>query len=220
MSLPRQFLHLLAGTAALLVLIAPTSVAAQHRFSLEARAGGAVPAGELAELDAPGAQVGGGVGVRLHPRVALRVDFDASFLRGGKELESGARSPGVSLRHTIAGLEAVVGAPRLRDVPLTVSVNAGAGRTLFDTEAFVVPFNRPEQGGQPFRITERYPTANAGVRASSRVSRRLDLVLSGQGFVTFTDEEDTALLALLSDEIESFGTAWSFPVSVGVRVGL
>jgi hypothetical protein len=45
-------------------------------------------------------------------------------------------------------------------------------------------------------------------------------VVSGQGFVTFTDEEDTALLALLSDEIESFDRAWSFPFTVGVRVGI
>lgn len=215
-----KLLHLLAGTAALLAVALPANAAAQHRVLLEARAGAAVPAGELAELEDPGASLGGGAAVYLHPRVALRVDFDASFLQGDKRLESGAFSPGIHIFHTTAGIETVLASPRLGNVPVTVSANAGAGSARFDVKAFAVPFDRPQQGGQTFRFTERYLTANAGVKVGYPINRNLDLVLSGQGYATFTDEEDTALLELLSDEIQRFDRAWSFPVTVGVRAGL
>lgn len=215
-----KLLYLFGAAAVLLAPVWPAYAVAQHRLSVEGRAGIVAPAGELADLEELGGHVGGGVAVHLHPRVALRVDFDASLLKGGKRLESGGRAPGINLLHTVGGVEVGVASPRLGNVPLTITANAGAGRTTFDVEVFVVPFDRPEQGGQPFSFVERYLTANAGVKVSTRMSRRLDLVLSGQGYATFTDEEDTALLELLSDEIQKFDTAWSFPVTVGVRVGL
>lgn len=203
----------LAWLAAALALpaCAPSRAAAQQRLSLEARGGLAVPAGDLADVVGVGGAFGGGFALRVHPRVALRADFDALFMEG--EQRPGVVLPGVNLFHTVAGVEvALVPAAAAADGRFTVTGNLGAGTTGLEIEAFVVP------GGQTFVLRERYFTANVGVRLGYALGRGVSVVMGGQGYLTFADDDDTAILEPLS--VEPFGRIVSFPVTAGLRIGL
>jgi hypothetical protein len=211
-----KFLGFVLGAAALLVWL-PAEAGAQRWLSLEGRGGVVIPAGDLAEVVERGGAFGGGVAVHVHPRVALRVDFDASFTEEG-EPEPGVIAPGINLFHRTAGVEVGLIRPNALDVPFTLTTNLGAGTTTFEVEAFVVPSG--PQAGDTFAFDERYFTANGGVKFGYELNRYLSLVLSGQAYRTFADEDDTALLELLSDEIERFDATWSFPITAGIRIGL
>lgn len=200
----------LLGAVALLGWM-PSQTHAQQWFSIEGRGGVAFPMGDLAELENAGGTFGGGLALRVHPRIALRADFDALFLEGERP-SSGVVLPGINLFHTVAGVEVSLTREVGPDAPFTLTGNLGAGTTRFEIEAFVTP------EGQTFVLRERYFTTNGGVRLAYALSRNISLVLGGQGYLTFVDEEDLAVLEPL--DIERFDTAWSFPITAGVRIGL
>jgi hypothetical protein len=199
----------LAAALALVGCI-PAQVPAQQRFFVEARGGAAVPAGDLAEAVEVGGAFGGGGAVRVHPRVAVRADFDALFMEGRPEQD--VVLPGINLFHTVAGVEVLLVPGAGPEERFTLTGNLGAGTTGFEIESFVAP------GGQTFSLRERYPTANGGVRLAYALGRRVGVVLAGQGYLTFADEEDTAILEPLG--VEPFGNVLSVPITAGLRIGL
>lgn len=202
-------LSCLAAALALLACV-PSGAAAQQRLSVEARGGLAVPAGDLADVVGVGGAFGGGVAFRVHPRVALRADFDALFMEG--EEARGELLPGINLFHTVAGVEVTLVPAAGADGRFALTGNLGAGTTRLEIETFVAP------GGETFRLRERYATANGGVRLTYALGRSVNVVLGGQGYLTFADEDDTAVLGPLS--VEPFSKVVSFPVTAGLRIGL
>jgi hypothetical protein len=76
--------------------------------------------------------------------------------------------------------------------PVTVVLNAGAGAMTFAVD-----------GGDSFT----YPAINVGAKLIYGVGSRLSLVVSPQGDIAFTDEDELGT-----------SNAWVWPVAVGFRV--
>jgi hypothetical protein len=75
-----------------------------------------------------------------------------------------------------------------------VIVNAGAGALTFDVDG---------------AGSSTYPAINVGAKIGYRLSPRVQLLLSPQGDIAFTDEEDVGT-----------SNAWVWPFTAGVRIGL
>lgn len=209
----------LAALASGLALLAGTNPAHGQAdgspWSVEARGGITVPAGDLADLpiDDVGPSVGLGVRYHLDPQVALRVDGGYETF-AGESRQGGAAAPDVSLWHYDAGIEARLLEPG--ESPWNVAASAGAGATTWDTDAFTVP-----GGGSSGGLSETYFTANGGLEASYSATDDVRLIFGGQWYLQFTDEQDTRPLSELSPELEGgFDSASTLPFYAGVELTL
>ena len=145
----------------------------------------------------------------------MRLGLDADVLEG-RRLRSGEQAPGVNLNHFLVGAEWVFSRG---DIPLVASAIRGAGSTLLDVEAFVVPQGQPGAGQTPL-IGESYASVHAGVQLAYRPGRRVELALGARAFRAFADEAETAAVATLSDEVEPLGAVWTVPITVRVNLWL
>ncbi|HEY8469723.1 MAG TPA: hypothetical protein VIL18_08775 [Longimicrobiales bacterium] len=99
-----QSMHLVLAIALACLLLSAGTALAQDRIALYGHAGVAMPAGALSKMEGVGASVGGGIAVRVHRDLALRLGLDADMLEG-RRLRSGERAPGVNLHHFLVGAE-------------------------------------------------------------------------------------------------------------------
>lgn len=209
--------------AVLLVLgVAPTQAqTAAQPWSFDGRAGIAIPFGALGDLVDVGPSLGAGIAYEIQPRVFLRFDGDLD-LYGGAEFDApGAevgQGPDVSLWHFTGSAEVELTDPA-RAMPWRITANGGLGLTVFDVDRFDVPVDNPRTGEED--VTEFSQTSLTfvpGVKAIYEVNPQLDVYGSLQWFLAFTDEDETAAFTALSGaEVGPFGTASSFPLTVGVR---
>ena len=180
----------LAGLTALLpVFTIPAALSAQaidRRISLEARGGINVPTFDITDAAEAGPSFGAGIGVRVAPRVTLLGEADFGF-HGGADLAAGGSGPDVNVYHFMGK----VGFDVFRRDKWSILVNAGAGALTFDVD------------GGP---SETYFAINVGAKIGYAVSPVVDLVLSPQGDIAFTDE------AVLGTD-----NAWVWPFAVGLR---
>jgi hypothetical protein len=186
-----------------LVLTGVIPAVAQSNFDLELRGGAAIPAGDLAEVGATGAGFGAGVGWWVSEHVALRLDGDLEIL-SENALPEGIVMPRAVLWHYHAGLEVAVpmsSAWRLR-------LRGGGGGTTYDTELFYA-------GGDDFLDT--YFSVSGGASLGRQISQNLELGVTGQVFVVFTDEYRTQELSQRSPVLNPFSKASSFPVQLYLR---
>lgn len=183
------------------------------KWSVDARGGIAVPAGDLADAVDVGPTFGLGVAYRIHPRVSIRVDGDLDIYSGADvattvgELEL----PDLNLWHYNAGVAVELTEPGAS--PWDVTVNLGAGATTFDGDAFTTSGGATVEG-----ITETYFTGNGGLKIGYDVHESVNLYAGGQWYLAFTDEEDTAALTDGTLQTEGFDTASSLPLTLGVKV--
>jgi hypothetical protein len=75
-----------------------------------------------------------------------------------------------------------------------VILNAGAGALMLDTDG---------------AGSSTYPALKVGAKIGYRLSPRVQLLLSPQGDIAFTDDEDAGT-----------SNAWVWPFTSGVRIGL
>lgn len=212
MPTPTSHRRLFAAAITFACLLLPAGTAsAQSRVALGARAGIAVPAGELADLVAPGATVGGGIAVRVYRDLWLRFGLNADMLEE-KRLSSGEMSPGVNLYHYLVDAEW-----RFTSAfsPFSVTGTVGAGTTRLEIEAFAIPQGQPGAGQTPL-IQESYPALHAGVQLGYRLGRRVEAALSVRAYRVFANEEDTAAIETLSDEVDALGAVWTIPIALHV----
>ena len=179
--------------ALMLLCIASTaqSQGAERRVSIEARGGFNVPTFDISDAVDAGPSVGVGAAVQFAPKVWLMGDVDLGF-HSGADLTGGGQGPNVKVYHYIAKL----GYELLSEgqSPWSVIVNAGAGALTFD----------PDGAG-----SSTYPAINVGAKIGYRVSPRVQLLLSPQGDIAFTDDKDLGT-----------SNAWVWPFTAGVRIGL
>jgi hypothetical protein len=182
----------IALAAALLLL--GSTVQAQdspRRFTLEARGGFNVPTFDVSDAVDGGPSVGAGLGFELAPRIWLLGDVDLGF-HSGADFAGGVEGPDVKVYHYMAKLGyALVPEGQSR---WSVILNAGGGAMTFDVD-----------GG----ASNTYPAINVGAKIAYRLSPRVSLLLSPQGDIAFTDE----------DEIGT-NNAWVWPFTAGFRIGL
>jgi len=182
----------LLGAALLLVGLASTAAAqgAPRRFSLEARGGFNVPTFDISDAVDGGPSFGVGLGYQLSPTVWLLGDVDLGFHSGAKL--GGVEGPDVKVYHYIGKVGYAV-VPEGAS-PGSVIVNAGGGAMTFDVD-----------GG----ASHTYPAINLGAKIAYRLSPRVSLLLSPQGDIAFTDEEEVGT-----------DNSWVWPFTAGFRIGL
>ena len=158
-------------------------------YYLEARGGSSVPTFDISDVVDAGPSFGVGVGLRVAPRVWLMGDADFGF-HSGSDLATGGSAPDVDVYHFMAkaGFELL----RPGTSPWSVVVNLGAGALTFSPE-----------GGD----SKTYPAINAGAKIAYRFSPRFSAVLSPQGDIAFTDEDELGTT-----------NAWVWPFTAGLRV--
>jgi hypothetical protein len=171
---------------------APTLAQAQTeipKWYLEARGGSSVPTFDIDDAVDAGPSFGAGVGFRVAERVWLMGDVDLGF-HPGADLAGGSTGPDVDVYHFMAkaGLEML----RPGTSPWSVVLNLGAGAVSF----------RPDGGD-----SQTYPAINAGAKIGYQVSPRFTLLLSPQGDIAFTDEEELGTT-----------NAWVWPFTAGARI--
>ena len=178
-----------------LMLLGTASIAQaqweERRVSIEARGGFNVPTFDISDAVDAGPSVGLGAAVRFAPKLWLMGDVDLGF-HSGADLAGGGEAPDVKVYHYIAKL----GYELLSEgqSPWSVIVNAGAGALTFDADG---------------AGSNTYPAINVGAKIGYRLSPRVQLLLSPQGDIAFTDDEDVGT-----------NNAWVWPFTAGVRIGL
>jgi Outer membrane protein beta-barrel domain len=179
--------------AALLLFAATTSAEAQEtqrRFTLEGRGGFNVPTFDISDAVDGGPSVGLGLGYQLSPRVWVLGDLDLGF-HSGADVGT-AEGPDVKVYHYIGKLGYAIVPEGASD--WSVILNAGAGAMTFDVD-----------GG----TSNSYPAINVGAKIAYRLSPRVSLLLSPQGDIAFTDEDEVGTT-----------NSWVWPFTAGFRIGL
>lgn len=180
-----------AGATLLTVPSAAQAPAEEQRVTLEARGGLNVPTFDISDAVDAGPSFGIGAAVQVKPRVYLLGDLDLGF-HSGASVSEGATAPDVKVYHYMAK----VGYQLLGESssPWSLIVNAGAGAMTFDVDG----------GG-----SNTYPAINVGAKIGYRVSPRVSLLLSPQGDIAFSKEDELGTT-----------NAWVWPFTAGIRVGL
>jgi hypothetical protein len=180
------------GIAAGLLVGAVSLAEAQssNRFTLEGRGGFNVPTFDISDAVDGGPSIGAGLGYQVSQNVWLLGDVDLGF-HSGAEL-GGVEGPDVKVYHYMAKVGYAV-VPEGQG-PWSVILNAGGGAMTFDVD-----------GG----ASNTYPAINVGAKIAYRLSPRLSFVLSPQGDIAFTDEDEVGTT-----------NSWVWPFTAGLRIGL
>ena len=179
-----------ATAAALLTLAtaAATPVAGQvtdTRTFVEARVGGAVPTFDIADVITPGLVFGATVGYHVSPRIVVMGAFDY-----GMHEDDATESFDITTMHYMGKVGYSFTGPRERG--WDALVNLGAGAVTFDAD-----------GGE----SNTYFAINAGAKIAYNFGPRLAAVISPQGDIAFTDEDETGS-----------SSAWVWPLTAGLRL--
>lgn len=195
---------------ALMLLLFPTAAAAQEAGDrspgLEASAGAALAAGDLAAIAEPGfaagvaatAPVAGGLSLRLEGEL----DLPARDVAAAPLINVYAATAGIEY----AALQEEPGRP-----PLRTALSLGAGVSV--VEAVEMPAGAP--AGSEFR--EPYPTLSAGARLGYRLTPGLTLYLApGVRWFDLPPEDAERLTAGVDAPAPDHG--WMVPVRGGIRI--
>ena len=180
--------------ASVTLLTIPSAARAQAepgRVTLEARGGLNVPTFDISDAVDAGPSVGIGAAVQIRPRVYLLGDLDLGF-HSGTDLPGGAGAPDVKVYHYMAKVGYAL-VPE-GSSPWSLIVNAGAGAMTFDVDG---------------AGSNTYPAINVGAKIAYRVSPRLSLLLSPQGDIAFTKDDELGT-----------SNAWVWPFTAGFRLAL
>ena len=174
--------------AAAVALGAPAILRAQQpapRMFAELRGGAVVPTFDIADVATTGGSFGGTLGFQASPRLVVMGEFDY-----GMHEDEATGEVDINTSHYIAKLGWSLTGPRERGWEAVV--NLGAGAVTFDVE-----------GADSFT----YFAINAGAKLSYNLGPQFAFVLSPQGDIAFTKEEELGTT-----------NAWVWPVTVGLRV--
>jgi Outer membrane protein beta-barrel domain len=182
---------LLSGLILLGIASTVQAQSVERRVSIEARGGFNVPTFDISDAVDAGPSFGLGAAVQFAPKLWLMGDVDLGF-HSGADLAGGGEAPDVKVYHYVAKL----GYELLSEgqSPWSVIVNAGAGALTFDVDG---------------AGSNTYPAINVGAKIGYRLSPRVQLLLSPQGDIALTDDEEVGT-----------SNAWVWPFTAGVRIGL
>ena len=161
-------------------------------MTIEARGGLNVPTFDISDAVDAGPSFGVGAAVQLRPRLYLLGDIDLGF-HSGASLAGGPTTPDVKVYHYMAKLGYQLLAES-GNSPWSVIVNAGAGAMTFDVDG----------GG-----SNTYPAINVGAKVGYRLGPRVSLLLSPQGDIAFSKEDELGT-----------SNAWVWPFTAGIRLAL
>ena len=176
----------LAAIAAPAVALPLAAQMPAPRFFVEGRGGAVVPTFDIADVATSGGNLGATLGLRASPRWVLMGEFDY-----GMHEDEATGLTEIKTLHYMAKIGYSLTGPRERG--WEALVNLGLGAVSFDVEG------APE--------TNTYFAINAGAKIAYNFNRSVAFVLSPQGDIAFSDEDELAT----SD-------AWVWPFTTGLRV--
>lgn len=186
-------------------------------WTLEGRGGVVTTVGEMRNLAGPGPTAGLGLSYRLTPAVSLRGDARVDLLSresGFGPLEE--EGPAVRIWNTTAGVLLRFTNDRLPG--WSTLLGLGAGASTFDTDAFLIPVSGQ---AEPFEFTETYFTSYAELRIGYEVTESTRLSLGIRSQLLVTDEDATEIFEAATDgRVSAFGAAGTFPVTLGLSLGI
>lgn len=116
-----------------------TGTAGENRFRLDARAGIALPAGDLKDYVDEGLVLGAGAAYRIRERWSVRADWTAALMRRAKRrplqkrgIDIPTRGSKTDLHHVTAAAEVELSDPERADIE--VRAHGGLGVTFLSTE--------------------------------------------------------------------------------------
>lgn len=173
---------LAAGTAGVHSAAAQTTAS---RFFLEGRGGAGVPTFDITDVITVGPMFGGTLGYYVTPNWVVMAEFDY-----GLHDDEPTETVDINTLHYMGK----VGYSFTGQVERgwEALVNLGAGAMTFDVD-----------GGD----SNTYFAINAGAKVAYNFTPMLAAVISPQGDIAFTDEEEVAT-----------SSAWVWPLTAGVRV--
>jgi len=178
------------GVAALAIVLFQAPASAQQpspTFFVEGLAGAVVPTFDIADVAKTGGAFGATVGYRLNPRWVLMGEFDY-----GSHKDKATGDVDINTLHYMAKVGYSLTGPKERG--WEAIVNLGVGAVSFDV------------AGPTGTLT--YPAINAGAKLAYNFNRSLAFVLSPQGDIAFSKEDEL-----------STNNSWVWPVTAGLRVG-
>lgn len=178
------------GLAAATIVLFQGPLSAQQptpKFFVEGLAGAVVPTFDIADVAKTGGAFGTTVGYRLNPRWVLMGEFDY-----GSHKDKATGDVDINTLHYMAKLGYSLTGPKERG--WEAIVNLGVGAVSFDV------------GGAAGSFT--YPAINAGAKIAYNFNRSLAFVLSPQGDIAFSKEDELTTT-----------NSWVWPVTAGLRVG-
>lgn len=176
----------LMAAAGALLLAAPAGAQTAPRVFVEGLGGVAVPTFDIADVAETGGALGAAIGFRVSPRVVLMGEFDY-----GMHKDEATGNVDINTLHYMGKVGYSLTGPRERG--WEAIVNLGAGAVSFDVE------------GAPESFT--YFAINAGAKLSYSFNRSVAFVLSPQGDIAFSDEDELGTT-----------NAWVWPVTAGLRI--
>jgi hypothetical protein len=171
----------------LLALTAP--LAAQEpatKFFVEGLGGAVVPTFDIADVAKTGGAFGAAIGYRVTPRWVVMGEFDY-----GMHKDKATGSVDINTLHYMAKVGYSLTGPRERG--WEAIVNLGVGAVGFDVEGAAQ--------------TNTYFAINAGAKIAYNFNRSFAFVLSPQGDIAFSDEDELTTT-----------NAWVWPFTAGLRV--
>lgn len=189
---------LLAGLA--LPALGPAPADAQNRVGFEGRVGVGLPAFDLADRADAGPAVGLDLTYALTDRVSLLAGGDVEFLRGPEGATGTGSAPDLTAWHYGVGLEAQLLVPRTTYWRL--STGAGLGGSTYDAEG----------GG-----SESAFSVFGSLELGYAVSPEADLFVGVKSWLAFPGEPEVGIVPTAEPLSGVEDTAWSFPVTGGIR---
>lgn len=189
--------RLLAAAASITLVLAlsPGTASAQMMddrapVEIDLRGGFYVPTFDISDSADPGFGFGAGIGIPMGSRLTVRGNADFGFHPGAEV--NGTELPDINVYHYIAGLGAVL--YRSQGGKFELGANAGGGAMTFDPDV---------DGDDSFT----YPAINVGLTMAYQVSPSVSLLLSPQGDIAFSDEDEVGT-----------DNSWVWPITAGIRI--
>lgn len=190
-------------------------------WSFEGNGGIALPMGDLGDVAESGPSFGLAAAYFLNPRFALRAE---GSLDQYDEPSSATAEPDLRIWHFTGGFEYHVTDPTSNTL---VAVDLGVGGATFDTKIFQVD-DFPNTGDQTTGSFQKtYFAANGGVklgynfwRHSSTNVPMATIFIQGDIHLMFADEDDSAFYTAVVGDSQGFGTAFTIPITAGLRFNL
>ena len=183
---------------------------------VDARAGVALPSGELSEVSKAGPAVGVGATYWISETLGVRADGLLDLYRErdsfgpledeGPQMRAWHSSAGVALRFTTDEHEAV-----------STILGVGAGATFLESDSFLLP---TASGPTEFEFRETYPAPYARLRVAYEILDRIDLAFDVRTDVILSEKSDTRVFeAATAGRVDPFAVAPTIPLTAGVSVG-
>lgn len=179
-----KLLRSLIAVAAVAGVLATSAAAQQSGVMIEGHGGVALPTFDIADVADLGPVFGAGIWYQVAPRINIGVEADFGF-HSGADI-AGVSGPDINVYHFMAkaGYE-VYNQP---DSRVRVMLNAGLGAMMFDVDV----------GGFD---AETDFAINAGAKIYFMVAEQVDVVISPQGDIAFSDGT----------------TSWVWPLTAGIN---